>query len=145
MAFRGLIGDAVSRPDLYAVPIRTEAEAAALIKLLYGTNGRTLPMGYVNVTFTGKSTRWVHGRCIPQPRPFYFEIRLNRIGENVGTLLHELGHLAQLGHGPKYKYAHLKLVEAYDDAMGRINRLLGRDQKGGEEWQGNGGKGWTTR
>ena len=109
---RVLIGD--SRfTALYEVKI-TQSEAQVIVNKslakFFGINSRE----NVLVRFTGRHTLYRHGKYDVSKHT----IICNAIGENVGSVLHELTHAFFLGHGKDFKGVHNKLLSIWEPKYG---------------------------
>jgi len=66
------------------------------------------------VIYSGRRTERRYGSC----RIATGEIRLNSMGENLGTLAHELAHLNYTGrrwHDQAFKECHLSILQSFEE------------------------------
>jgi hypothetical protein len=105
------IGDCASASTIYAelrdVWFSSESEAQEL------TDRICADLGYdkIRVKFSKRDTRRRRGTAIYGDR----KIRLNKIGETAGTLLHEIAHFGSIGdhHGRIFKSVHAQILDTY--------------------------------
>jgi len=118
MAFHGLVGDVTFRQDLFKMRINVDQAMGITrdVSHCMGWGDKT-----IRVIFSGRKTRRFYGRCEHEKGTNNHFITLHRIGENVGTLLHELAHVEQSGHKQPFKNVHAAVVWIFDTLTRRYD------------------------
>ena len=112
---RKLIGDDQSVPqELYDIKLtQTQARRlkTTLLKKVSPSSQRK-----IDVVFTNRNTTRRYGYC-KLIGWMHHRITLTKLGENVGTLIHELSHVlaGKRGHCKDYKKVQRMVVDAYTE------------------------------
>lgn len=107
-----LIGDHPSMgTKLYYNTLRTQEDAQAMVDLLTEhLNLGHYPIGKVKVIFTKRITKHRYGLFFRH----LMLIKIHKIGQNEGTILHELAHIVDPGHGKIFKAMQLHLKTLWE-------------------------------
>jgi len=105
---RRLIGDCAGVDHMsYQTPI-TQEKAQEMVDLLLAALGFKVQ---VKVRFTGYRTKSRYGTL--NRRPAWYDMTIYKIGENEGTILHELAHLKGCRHDRTFKDFQKQLIDLW--------------------------------
>ena len=106
---RTLIGDAGETTSYAEKLSLTDAQALADLALeeLLRTFSSWRKRPKITVVYTGRLLQSLYGRLEPGGRT----MTIHKLGENAGTVLHEVCHFDSRGHGARFKELHAHLLQ----------------------------------